>query len=175
MKTVKYLEFNENRGVKVYGHTLSMNTGITLTGNGKAKSLFIPFSFFALTPLSDQPLKGGKITDLKIAESAQIDRAVLLAALRDAKLTSNKYNKVLKAAVSSIYVEVTYDDLVVQGAKLDLQGLVKNIHADWRDGEADYANNIDSESIMLRNILMVYLGKETISNGKVTLFTNRKK
>ncbi len=175
MKVFKYLAYDENRSNKVYGHTLSLSTGIRVTENGKGKSLFIPFSFFAEEPISDAAVKGGKISDLRIAESSEVDRVTLLAALRDAKLTSAKYNKVLKAAVHNIYIEVTFADLKVEGAKLDLKGLVKNIHADWQEGEADYEANTESESIMMRNILLVYLGKEVITSGKVTLFTNKKR
>lgn len=175
MKTFNYLEWEDNRADKVYGHTLSLSTGIRVTDNGKGKSLFIPFSFFALESITDTTIKGGKVIDVKITETSEVDKTLLLKALRDKTLTSKKYNKVLKAAVNNVYVVIQFDDLKINGAKLDVKGLVKNIHLDWREGEADYENNLEAESTMLRNVLLVYLGKEVVEKGKVTLFPSNTK
>ncbi len=175
MKTVNYLEWDENRQNKVYGHTLSLSTGIRVTDNGKGKSLFIPFSFFAEQPVVDATLKGGKIVDVKITETSEVDKTLLLKALRSKTLTSKSYNKVLKAAINNLYVEVQFAGLKVNGAKLDIKGLTKNIHMDWREGEADYESNVAAESTMLRNVLLIYLGKDIVSKGKVTLFPSNTK
>ena len=174
MKTVKYLDYDANR-TGLYGHTLSMNTNIRVTDGKSGKDLFIPFSFFATQPVVTETTRGGKITDLKISDKAEISREDLLKALIDEKLTDRKYQKVLKSAVSNIYIEVTFSDLKVIGARLDLKGLVKNIHADWREGEKDYEENKAAEAVMFKNILLIYLGQKGIAQGKVTMFPSGKK
>ena len=175
MKVINYLEWDENRQNKVYGHTLSLSTGIRVTDGNKGKSLFIPFSFFAEESITDTTLKGGKIVDVKVTETSEVDKTLLLKALRNKTLTSAKYNKVLKAAIDNLYVEIQFDNLKINGAKLDIKGLTKNIHMDWREGESDYESNAAAEATMLRNVLLIYLGKDVVTRGKVTLFPSNTK
>ena len=175
MRTATYLPRDEDREKSsVFGHSLNMSTNINLSGGTKAKSLWIPFKFYAMQPVVSEQTRGGTITDVKVSEKATIDQAVLLEALRSDATTVAKYHKLLEKVVSNIYVTIEFSDLRVEGAALDLKALTKSLHSTWQEGVASFEENKGSEATMFRNILLIYLNAKSVANGKVTMFPSNK-